>query len=375
MPSSDVESQLGEFRYVTYAEVEKLEELHPLVHRFISKKKHQRLVECPDISGDFPWFFYIADGERIYSHLSAIPDVLTAEGNRYPWAWTGDLVTDPVYRGRGLAKRVVEETIKVLHQNNYIPAGGFATEVTIHIYKKLGFALPGFVSRYLFLKTIRPLLEYHVRYRLFRIVADVLYRGLILLFRPLQIILSKPLKNKVSLKKIDVKEDAPSRADMPKLRYPVRYHFNDSLPKLLWKIDWTRHDTTLYFLINEATKEPWCYLVIREKQVSEPILDKYGNFKLMTLMDFGFFTDDQNVYQALVNKVFHIFWKSEAEVLEIISSSALLNACAKHLGMRKVGKGVPFMFTAPSKLDLGSRCGDLAEWHLTHYSGEGFLMR
>jgi len=140
-------NDLGDFKYVTFDQIDKLEKLHPLVHKSIPGSKFQRLMNCPDISEDFPCFFYIADNERIYSHLSAIPDKLTVNGKVYRWAWTGDLVTDPVYRGRGLAKRVVKETIHVLHQKGFIAGGGFATEVTIHIYKKLGFALPGYVSR------------------------------------------------------------------------------------------------------------------------------------------------------------------------------------------------------------------------------------
>lgn len=375
MSNRHASSLLGEFRYVTFGEVDRLETIHPLVHKFISEEKYQRLVDCPDIREDFPWFFYIADDERIYSHLSAIPDVLTAGTKNYPWAWTGDLVTDPAYRGRGLAKRVVEETIKVLHQKNFIAGGGFATEVTIHIYKKLGFVLPGFVSRYVFLKTIRPLLEYHVKYRPIRAVADLLYRSLIHLLRPVQKAFAKPLKTKVLLKKMELDGDALLNAEGPQLSYRARYHFNDHVSKVLWKIHWTRHDITLYFMIDETTNEPLCYLVIREKEVTEPILDKYCNFRLMTLMDFGFFNENEKVYQALIDRVFDLFWKSRADVLEIISSSDPLNAYARRIGMRKAGKGVPFMFMAPAKWDLGSQSEDVAQWHLTHYSGEGFLMR
>ncbi|MBW1791355.1 MAG: GNAT family N-acetyltransferase [Deltaproteobacteria bacterium] len=375
MSDANVKNKLGEFKYITFGQIDKLEQLHPLVQASIPGEKFQRLVECPDVSEDFPCFFYIADDQRIYSHLSAIPDSLTADRTVYRWAWTGDLVTDPVYRGRGLAKRVVEETIKVLHQEGFIAGGGFATEVTIHIYRKLGFALPGFVTRQLLLKTIRPFLEYHLKSKPIRVLIDLLYRALFRLVRPILRIRARPKKLKVSLNEVNLYDDAKATIDVPELCYGARYHFNDSIAKLRWKFDWTKHDTRLYLLIDETTKKPLSYIVIREKKVLEPILGRYANFQLMTLMDFGFYNDDAEVYKALVQSVIGLFWKSKADILEIISSSDALNACTNRIGMRKAGKGVPFMFSVSSKWNLGERSEDISNWHLTHYSGEGFLMQ
>jgi GNAT superfamily N-acetyltransferase len=375
MPGEDDRSPLGEFKYITYGQVDQLDSLHPLYHKYIPNEKYERLIDCPDISDDFPWFFYIADDERIYSHLSAIPDVLHAEGKTYRWAWTGDLVTDPKFRGRGLAKRVVEETIKILHQRNFIAGGGFATEVTIHIYKKLGFALPGYVSRHLFLKSLRPVLEYHIKPKTIRSIADMLYRVLIFLARPFLRPSIWPRRQRVALTRLNTGDGTATDLELPGPRYQTRFHFNDSIAKVLWKIGWTRHDTRLYLMAAEKTKEPLGYFVLREKQVREPILGKYSNFNLMTLMDYGFFKNDETLYRALIDRLSHLFWKSSAHVLEIVSSSDILNGYARRIGMKKVGKGVPFLILSPPDCDLGDHREAIENWHLTHYSGEGFLMR
>jgi hypothetical protein len=269
----------------------------------------------------------------------------------------------------------VEETIKVLHGQNLIAAGGFATEVTIHIYKKLGFELPGHVSRHLFLKTARPVLEYHLKSKSLRYMASFLYRALILFVGHFILMLTKLKKNKVLLDKIDIHDETAFNTDFPRHYYRAKYHFNDSLSKIIWKIKWGKPETSLYLLKDEATKEPLCYFVVRKKEVKEPMLGKYGNFHLMTLMDLGLFAEDAKVYKKLMNKVLSMFWKSEADVLELVSSSRILNRYAKRLGMIKVGKGVPFMFTLPPRCHLDHDSGDLNNWHLTHYTGEGFSVR
>jgi len=353
MPISKGKNNLGEFNHVTFKQIKQLKELHPVVYKSIPDEKFRRLLTCPDINEDFPCFFYVADERRIYSHLSAFPDKLSVDGKIYPWAWTGDLVTDPVYRGRGLAKRVVEETIKVLHGQDLIAAGGFATEVTIHIYKKLGFELPGHVSRHLLLKTARPVLEYHVKSKPIRFMANFLYRALILFWGHFILILTKLKKNKVFLDQVNIHDDTIFNNDLPRLCYRAKYHFNDSLSKIIWKIKWGKPETSLYLLKDEATKKPLCYFVIRKKEIKEAILGKYRNFYLMTLMDFGFFTEDAKVYKKLINKVFSMFWKSEADVLELVSSSKMINGYVKRLGMIEVGKGVPFMFTLPPRCHIG----------------------
>lgn len=373
-PREDKEP-LGEFRYITYGQIGRLDELHPLYHQYLSRDKYRRLIDCPDIDDDFPWFFYIADDQQIYSHLSAIPDVLRAGEESYPWAWTGDLVTDPKYRGRGLARRVVEETIRVLHQGGYIAGGGFATEVTIHIYKKLGFALPGFVTRRLYLKTLRPVLEYHLKSRPIRAIAGGFYRALVLLSRPLIRLRSGRIGRRISVRELDPAAEESRRTDLPDLRYQAGYHFNDTLKKVLWKIAWARHDNKLYVMTDERTGEPAGYFVVREKQVTEPILGRYTNFKLMTLMDYGFYNDDGDLHRALLGTLFGLFRSSDADVLEVVSSSVPLNGCARRMGMRRVGKGVPFLLLTPADRSLGAAADDTANWHLTHYSGEGFLMR
>lgn len=372
MAVGDDEKNWGQFKYITCDQIDKVGKLHPLVSRSLPWKNFQWLANCPDVDGDFPWYFYLTDNKKILSYIIALPDTLFVGGRTYRWAWTGGLVTDPAHRGRGLAQRLIQKMLQEFHRKDIGRGSVFSAAATVHIYRKLGLAQIGYVSRYLFLKTARPFLEYHVKSKLAVNIADWLFQKLIRLIMPLTLRIGNAPKCDVLVDRLGADDDGLEDGDFPKPNYKEKFHFNNNFSKIIWKLKETKHNAALYLVKSEATKEPLCYFIIRKKEVREPMLDKYENFTLMTLMDYGFFNDDVKVYEVLTNTVFNLFWKSEADVLEIISSSKILKGYAKRIGMMKVGKGMSITLSVPSKWNLGHHYSDLTKWHLTHFSGDAF---
>lgn len=95
------------FNFLTFKEVEAFEIYQPVIYKDFADF-WRILKTCPDVSPGFPCFFYITNNSnRVVCSLRAYPDILFAEGKKYPWAWVGDLSTDQNYRGRGLATMIM----------------------------------------------------------------------------------------------------------------------------------------------------------------------------------------------------------------------------------------------------------------------------
>lgn len=360
-----------DFKYVTFNQFDKLKKLHPIVYNSFPTEKFKFLSDCPDISDDFPFFFYLTNNDKILSYFNALPDKLFFDKKEYRWAWSAGTFTFPEYRGRGLATRLNEEALKVFHKKNIGRGAAFSADATVHIYRKLGFIIPGYYSRYLLLKTARPFFEYYLKFKIGVRISDFLYRKTL---RNILLIMHKIKgRQKIDLihNPIDL-NDIESEIDFTKLYYREKYHFNSSVDKMTWKLNETKHSTKLYLIKKKINNEPLCYFVIRKKYVNEPLAGKYENFYLMTLMDYGFFNKEKKTYEMLISIVLYTFWKSESEVFEVVSSSKLLNSHAKRMGMTKARKGVSFSFKVPPSWNLPQGSNELYNWHLTHFTGDAF---
>lgn len=184
------------FNYITFNQIDQVREYHPLVYNlYLADAKKttlfQRLKDCPDISEDFPCFFYISARDKVIATFGAMPDKLYANGKIHRWAWAGGLLTDPHYRGRGIATQLVENMVNVLHQKGIAWGGVFSTPIAIGIYRKLGFTIPGYANRYVIFKTLKPFLNSKIKNRLLSESCDKLYRALVYLMLPL---INKPNK-------------------------------------------------------------------------------------------------------------------------------------------------------------------------------------
>lgn len=365
-----------QFKYITFKELDYLEKNHPLVCEASSRLSLEQLRKSPDIYDEFPCFFYLIRNNKIISSFQTFPDRLSIKGKTYPWAWSGSTFTDPSYRGRGLATILNREAVKILHQKGLARSAVFSAEATVHIYRKLGFTVPGHVSRYLMLKSARPFLRAHLGSGMSSRILNALISPVIrLIFRT--IYGQRKLKTLAARTEIIPSDDEGHIIDsFPKLYYRNKFHFNDSPSKLIWKIKVSssrdENECLLYYLRGVTEDKPLCYFVIRMKNQQESRGLKYKDFKLMTLMDFGFFEDDTRIYSTLVKKVTCLFWESDAEVLEIISNSELLDSDLRRMGMIRVGKGVSFMFSVPKDWPRDEEWNKLHNWHITHFSGDAY---
>lgn len=362
------------FGYVTFKELEEAERHPPDVQRAI-RFLRDRLGNCPDITPDFPCFFYIMNREdQIVCSVKAFPDTLWVGSKKYPWAWMGALFTKEGYRGKGLAAKITEESRRILHKQGICRGSVFSTEITLHIHKKFDFSFPGYVNRYLMIKSAKPFMEAHIKSKWVVHILDVLSRKVIeLIYR---YYFGKKNRGVLKDRFVNLNYADPSRLSLPELYYEAKYHFNDRLEKLLWKVKGSNakpeNDCSLYLLEDIENGTPFCYFVLRLKMQSEPLANKYKDFKLMTLMDFGLYKNDERIQPTLLREVIDLFWKSDAEVLEVLSNSKTLTGLMKQKGLIKVGKGMSFTFSVPENLNFDKESNNLRSWHLTSFCGDAF---
>ena len=167
-----------------------------------------------------------------------------------------------------------------------------------------------------------------------------------------------------------IKQTIPDKILIHRLYYPDNHHFNDSYQKLKWKIANGNKDS-LYLIKDKNTEKPLCYIIARNRKINKGFA-QYKNFKLMTLMDYGYFSDKKDIDKIIIQTVFKLFLNNDAEVLEIITSSSSLGHYSRKMGMFKVGRGMSFKFSIPDHFNIGQDCNEISSWHLTHFSSDAF---
>ena len=150
--------------------------------------------------------------------------------------------------------------------------------------------------------------------------------------------------------------------------------FENSGPRLTWKTlasnavsgNQTRIET---FCIGN---EPLGYAVLRERFQREPMAGRYKDFRLMSLMDFGFYSEHPDRFPLLVSYVVEAFRASSCEVLELVTSIPPLQAELQRRGILAIGSGVPLTFSLPAAKCPISLPMSVDQWHATLYDADGF---
>ena len=127
---------------------------------------------------EFPLFFYLESGGQVCSYFRTIPDEITVDDDRRPWAWTGDNFTLPEFRNRGLSTQLHREATQYLHRLGIGRGSVFSTAVTLHTFRKLGFTIVGYAKRFLLMRSLAPLLKAHVANTAVRRVAEAFAKPL-----------------------------------------------------------------------------------------------------------------------------------------------------------------------------------------------------
>ena len=337
------------------------------------------LTSCPQLTKDFPAFFYVTnERNEIISSMGAYPDILYSENEKFPWAWLSDIVTKKEYEGRGLATVVIQGALPFFHQSGIGCGVVFSNPVSMHILKKSGFSLLGHLSRYVILKSARPFLKEHVKWAAVVKPMNFVLSGLLQVYYRLCIVTQTGVKG---LKNIELEQDGqhnPALSTILSERvYQKQLHFDDSYERLTWKMKACnlKDNCSLYVARasnNGKPSNPLAYFVVRFREQIEPLAERYKGFKRMTVMDFGLLKNDAQLYPFVARKILGLFKKSDAEVLDVVSSLDEFGSVLRRLGAIRLGRGFSLMCLAPTNWNLHWE-KNITNWELTHFSGDVFI--
>jgi GNAT superfamily N-acetyltransferase len=357
------------FRFVSFGEIEDLPAHHPQL-RNRSQLISSDLNKNPHIENDFPVFCYMHDDDKVLAHFSSFPDCVYYQKNKYNWAWCGNLYTDPEYRGKGIASALVKNQAALFHSKNLAWGGVFSTPAALRIYDRLGFSVLGYAPRYLLIKNVGPLIRHHIANSLVVRAAEHTYGIFLHSLRRIVHDEREFFGNyTVHIEELAI---ANSKYSLENIKYSERYHFDDSEAMARWKMQ-TRNIDQLYIVSSRRTGKPSCYLIIRSRRINKKaLLERYKDIKLMTVMDYGRFDLDPAICDAIISGIMSVFFTSNADACELICSDENICRSARRHGMMRVGMGMSFAYSRPASWKLGSECGDMHQWHLTHYRGDAF---
>lgn len=360
------------FSYVTCDQFKDLELSHPLAVPLLSAELRGFYAACPDMQPDFPVLFYLSEDNTIVSRFGAIPDTLTdLAGHQHRWAWTGGLWTAPEFRGRGLATELIAQASAVLKEKSILRGSVYSAAETLHIYEKLGGTMSGFASRYLLLKTVRPVLHRYFSNSFLTGFVDYLYR--VTFYRWLSARFNRKSKfTEFDFEKIEI--DGSRNIKNLENKNNDLCSFNSEMSKILWKLEKTKFKHELYF-IHDENGEIWGYFITRSKFEDGQSSAKYSDFRLMTLVDFGSFLGDmERLSEVVFEKCVLLFMKGGDEVLEIISSSEVMKRFSRANLLVTGGRGMSFTYNAIDWPEL--KCQeDFSSWHLTGFCGDAFTYK
>jgi GNAT superfamily N-acetyltransferase len=360
------------FNYVTFEQLDDLRKSHPIAYDYFDNNKYTLYKSCPDIIPEMPIFFYLSEDDKIVSHIGVIPDTMTdMNGQSHSWAWTGGLVTNPAYRGKGLATKLMKQMLQVFKEKKILRGSVYSARETIHIYNKIGISVIDYARRYVFLKSIRPILLKYIGSGFFMNIVDKIYRFSFYKLMLLWINLTSKYDG-YSIEKI---EDISSvEANLYNTFPGKKCEFNSNFGKLIWKYENSKKNFEFYFIKNN-NEEIIGYSVIRNKYVEFSEDEKYSDYMLMSLMDFGSFVQNEEVvYSSIFEKLVLIFSISEANVLEIVSSSPVIHTLSRKYLFMKGGSGMSFTFNS-FDLPNVAYTKSLENWHLTNFCGDAFTYK
>jgi ribosomal protein S18 acetylase RimI-like enzyme len=355
----------------------------------IAKNRHEALsllgdqginliLECPEVESEFPRVFYLRENDgQIICSLKFLPDKLVADdGTEFKWAWAEDLFTHPQHRGRGLATIVTRRSAEILNQKGIAWGGVLSTDSAVRIYRRLNFYNPGYAKRYLMVKTVEPLLNAYInRKSIVRWIGNI--------FNPIiSKVYYKFLKwNRISgivktFQELSLSDIKKNENYFPPIKYDCQCHFKDSNERIFWKVNWANsrqgHNCRIYLFGGCDASIALGYMVVRKRVQMEPMAGRFRDFRLMTLMDFGFFKLEENAYLMLLHSILKLFWQGDADVLEVITNNIRLQNLARHLGLIRIGKGMSFTYSVPRDWNWPNNYNNIRSMHLTHFCGDGF---
>ncbi len=357
-----------EYRVVQWNERERARELHPqLMHA------RPELLEPPFVANpvpmpdDFPFFFYILDGDAIAGYRRAVPDVAVINGEDTAWAWNFDLFIEPEYRGKGIGKRLVVQQVEEFSRRSIVSGAAFSAPATLRIYERLGFRVLGHAPRLALVRNVRPFLASRPRGRGGWPELAPLGNAALWVIRRLRAVANAT--QPVLVKAIDRERFAREFTRMGGHR--MTRHWARSVDWLFARMG---DDDRLLAITTAQSDTPLGVLVIRDRVVRETSASGVDySVRRATVMDFATIDDGDETMKALATALECYLEQSGADMVDMVTSRPSLISALQSYGFGKRGVGMSFAYKTPvGGADDGNDA--LSDWHLTHNTSDGFLL-
>ncbi len=361
------------FSPLSVSDIPRADLVLPGAARLVDAALAEELSANPDTTEETPCLFCLSDsGGRVVSWIRVWADRVWINGREAPWLWTGDLTTVPDLRGRGLATELQRAGSEWTRQRGIGRGSVFSTEETLHIYRKLGYLTPGFATRRVQLKTLRPVIAAHVAPAAVAITSAAA-QPIAALARSFLAARCRQWRGASDARVLpDARADGVAQVlDRAARLLPV--HFNMSPAKLQWTLDFSarKPGTRDLLLVADRAGQPIAIAVTRTRMETEPLAGRYRDFRCMTLMDFALADRGEPAVRALLGHVGRHFLESDAEVLQLIAYDRTMARLAARAGFLRAGRGMSFACHLPSSLPVPDAAGEISTWPVTHFSGDG----
>ena len=363
------------FHAVLIRDIGSLERTLPGASALIGPSIADNLLRNPDTRPDSPCLFCLVDGSgQVVCWIRAFSDQLSVDGDERQWLWTGDLTTLPEFRRRGLATRLQRESTKWALDRDTGRGSVFSTDETLHIYRKLGYLLPGHAARSVLIRSVRPIVEAHVTSEWAKPVARAVGQ-------PVAGLANKLIEYRCRRWTVGSHAELCQGVTDPAVRavlssaerwMPVRFSLTPA--KLQWKIEHSvRRGAQVELLaIIDTHGAPLAFAVLRTRLETKPLAERYRDFRCTTLMDFVLAEPSERAARVMVAHVCKHFLDSPGgDVLQLISYDAGVTRLARQLGALRAGRGMSFACVLPQSLEPPGVASDISKWPVTHFSGDG----
>lgn len=355
-------------RHVLFTERNEVHELHPELHKQYPAFAVPYLAQTTEYPPDFPYVFYALENGVVASYIDCFCDTLWKDGQQYKWAWNGNLFTDPAFRGRGLAQQIIQDQLTEFAKRGYVWGGTFSSDPALRLYEKLHFTIVGSAPRMCLLRNPRPFLTHHLPGRISASIASVTFRTFYEMVAPI-LFRQKRFRRSFRLEGINVEELTEILRRHP-IHYGDRAHWNDDPALLRAKMEVRNSDQIA--LVRNLSGDPLLFFLWRVRETAErPIKEKYSGVRMFSVMEYAFLAEPR-APDALIEAAITLFEQANGDLLEIVSAPPDLESAARSHGFISLGTGMSFTFMAPPGHPLQHLKTSVADWNLTHYSGDGY---
>lgn len=359
-----------EIRHVRIDEQDQLTEKHPELTRQYPDQIRPNFFVSESHDRDFPYLFYAIENGQIATYIRSFPDTLFHEGRTHKWAWNSGLFTEPSFRGRGLAGAIIEQQLEEFSRRNLVWGGVFSSPAALRLYERLNFYPVDYSPRLCLIRNIKPFLHHHIPNSIISSGGNLAYKLGFSVMRKL--VFRPPHASEKSYIEQVTPEEFSTLISKYSVYFPEKFHW-ESDASWFNERQKRRDIDKIYTIRQPSDSEPSSFIFIRSRTMKDnPIKNRYHGVKMMSVMEFGQFRSKPNFPELLIEAVLKLFSKSDADMMEFVTSSPSIIKTARKSGFFPMGAGMSFRFKAPKGHPLENMPVKPSDYHLSHYSGDAF---